>query len=166
MSHIAMVFDQCNDPICTSGFLDIDVYADNIFFKSNTYNISWNAIDCPIYVEEKVEYLVCTVDTCNAQDTKYLNSSTFGDLFSPYYFSITIRNMKRPINNVAILIDNNYKELPYISSSGYTYNGYFQEEILQIKIVDILQYISYDTFNMKDIKSMKPLDAYHGGILI
>jgi len=165
-SHIVMVFDQCNDLICTSGFLDIDVYADNIFFKSNTYNISWSAIDCPIYEDEKIEYLLCTVDTCNAQDTKYLNSSNFGDLFSPYYFSITLRNMKRPINSVAILIDNNYKELPYISGSGYTYNGYFQEEILQIEIVDILQYVSYDTFNMKDIKSMKPLDAYHGCILL
>jgi hypothetical protein len=74
--------------------------------------------------------------------------------------------MKRPINSVAILIDNNYKELPYISGSGYTYNGYFQEEILQIKIVDILNYVSYDVFNMKDINLMKPLDAYHGGILI
>lgn len=24
---IAMVFDQCNDPICTSGYLDFDIYS-------------------------------------------------------------------------------------------------------------------------------------------
>ena len=91
VSHIAMVFDQCNDPICTSGFLDIDVYADNIFFKSNTYNISWNAIDCPIYVDEKVEYLLCTVDTCNAQDTKYLNSS-----FGMFLFTFLPAEIAKP----------------------------------------------------------------------
>ena len=165
-SHIAMIFDQCNDPICTSGFLDIDVYSDTIFTKSNTYDIKWTAIDCPVYPDEKIEYLLCSDVTCNINNKEYLNTDKFGDLFSPYYFSIVVRNMRIPINNFYIFINNNYKELPYFSGNVFTFNGYFQESEFKFKTVDYFGTVHEATFDFNDIMNYKPLTDYRGGILI
>ena len=165
-SHIAMIFDQCNDPICTSGFIDIDVYSGNIFTKSNTYDISWHAVDCPIYPNEQIEYLLCSNATCNVNNNQYLNARKFGDLFSPYYFSIVARNMKRPITNFYLFIDNNYKELPYVSGNGFTFNGNFQESEFKFKIVDYLGNNIETSYNFNDVMNYKPLIDYRGGILL
>ena len=165
-SHIAMIFDQCNDPICTSGFIDIDVYSSNIFTKSNTYNISWYAVDCPTYPNEKIEYLLCSNATCNVNNDQYLNARKFGDLFSPYYFSIVVRNIKRPIINLYLFVDNDYKELPYVSGNGFTFNGDFQESEFKFKIIDYQGNIAETSFNFNDIMNYKPLTDYRGGILL
>ena len=165
-SHVAMIFDQCTDPICTSGFLDIDVYDDNIFTKSNTYNISWNAIDCPTYDNEKIEFLICSTNTCNMQDSKYKNVSLFENLFNKNYFSIVPRNFKSPIKQLCICVDNNYIELPYVSGNGFTFNGDFNENSLSIRLETIFNETYYENFTMDTIFQMKPLESYRGGVIL
>lgn len=168
--HIAMIFDQCNDLVCTDSFLDIDVYTEHIFHKSNTYNLSWIAIDCPVYSQEKMEYLLCTTDTCNHQDIKYLKTSSFQQLFDPSYFSIVVRNMKRPIKTFYIWYRFQYHELSYVPGIGYQWNndiGYFdKEEYMVFKLIDIFNDTYFSNFSFIDILHSKPLDGYKGGILL
>lgn len=168
---IAMVFDQCNDPICTENFLDIDVYDNNIFHQGNTQNIFWTAIECPMLKNEKPEYLICTDITCKQQDTKYLQVNQFKQLFNPYYFTITIRNYIRPITNLFIRFYDEFIELPYIASIGYVFNGYsfktsFNEDTLYIKFIDANNNYYYDNFNMTKLLNTKTTTDYHGGIVI
>ena len=168
-SHVAMIFDQCNDLICSENFLDIDVYADNIFYKSNTYDVKWTAIDCPVYENESFEYLICTSHTCNAQDIAYINSTKFISLFNPIYFSIVIRNIKSPIKSLSIWYSNKWYKLPYISGNGYTWDDYnkpFFEYSLKFKINDIFNHETIDEFLIDDVLECKPLDNYRGGIII
>lgn len=167
-SYIAMIFDQCTDPICTSGFLDIDVYDDNIFSNGNTNNITWTAIDCPTYENEKREYLLCSKDTCNKQNTKYINVNTFGELFDPTFFNIIVRNMKRPIKNLYIFVNGKYEELEYVSGNGYTWYGEkdeFKETQLKIKLIDYLDNIYFDKYNLNDILNLHPTVDYTGGVI-
>lgn len=170
-SAIAMVFDQCNDPICTENFLDIDVYDDTIFHNGNTQNVYWKAIDCPILENEKPEYLLCSDVTCKQRDTKYLTASTFKELFNPYYFTITVRNYIRPITNLFIKFYDEFIELPYIASIGYVFNGFsfstsFNETILYIKFIDVYNNYYYDHFDVNKLLHTKITSDYHGGIII
>lgn len=164
---IAMVFDQCNDQICSDSFLDIDIYTDKIFSNSNTLNINWFAIDCPVNDNDNIEFLLCTTDTCNFNNTKYLMKKNFGELFNPFSFSIIIRNMKRPIINFYILYKNNYHELFYVSGIGYEWNlGLFDEEIMSFKLADMFNNIIFSNFSINHIFDLNPLDDYKGGVLL
>lgn len=166
-SHIAMIFDQCRDDICTDSFLDIDVYADNIFKNANTYNISWIAIPCPTYENEKQEYLICSSTTCNAGDVSYKKFQHFMNLFDPTYFYIIVRNMQRPIKHFFIFHSDDWIELSY--NGGYIWNNFerpFFENSLKIKTVDIIGKVIIDEFDMAKVLHLKPLDDYHGGIIV
>jgi hypothetical protein len=167
-SHIAMVFDQCDDPICTSGFLDIDIYVDDIFHQGFTQNIHWTAIDCPTFPNERREYLLCSDITCNANSIQYLNASTFKTLFNPRYIQIVVRNTIRPISSFYLMINNTYVPLNYISASGYTWESWeapFNEKHFNFKLKDYLGNIYYESFLVNDILNLKPNTNYHGGVL-
>jgi hypothetical protein len=164
-SHLAMIYDQCTDPICNNDFLDIDVYADNIFTKSNTYDIVWIAIDCPVDEFNELELLICTEDTCNEQDVKYKSVQTFNELFNPSYFAIIPRNMVRPIQEFYIKYNNEYQKLEYRSGIGYVWeNNEFTSSILELKLVDVFGNIIYKEYNFN--KNNIPLEDFRGGIII
>jgi hypothetical protein len=164
-SHIAMIYDQCTDPICNDAFLDIDVYADDIFTKSNTYDIVWIAVDCPVDEFNELELLICTQDTCNEGDIKYKSVKTFKELFDPSFFSIIPRNMVRPIQEFYIKYINEYQKLEYRSGIGYVWEGNeFTTSTLELKLIDIFGNINYKNYNFD--KKNKPLDDFRGGIIV
>jgi len=166
-SHIAMIFDQCTDPICNENFLDIDVYADNIFTKSNTYNIDWIAIDCPVDEFNELELLICTQNTCNVNDIKYKSVHYFKELFNPTFFSIIPRNMVRPIREFYIKNENEYIKLEYRSGIGYIWEGKeFINSLLELKLIDVFNNIIYKQYNFTKELLKMPLDDYRGGIII
>jgi hypothetical protein len=166
--HIAMIFDQCADPICTSGFLDIDVYADNIFAKSFTRNIVWHAIDCPIMENEPPQFLLCTVNTCNSQNEAYKYVSTFKELFEPTYFYIVVRNLKRPLMCFHMKVNETFIQLPFISGTGFTWNNYtqpFAEENFIFMMTDVFGNVTYQYFKTDNILNIQPTCSYTGGVL-
>ena len=120
---IAMVFDQCKDEICESGFLDFDIY-NNLQPVSfgNINNIKWKAVECPVQ-EDKLEYLICSQNTCNFSDKK---QNKFINVFSRNWFSIIIRNQRIPILKVFLYdIEKQYfQELKYESAVGYIYENF------------------------------------------
>ena len=124
---IAMVFDQCKDDICESGFLDFDIYNSKqpVSF-GNIADIKWRAIECPVQ-EDKLEYLICSQNTCNSSNQKKNN---FINVFSRNWFSLIIRNNRIPILEVYLYnnIQNKYIKLKYKSSIGYVSENFPQNE--------------------------------------
>jgi hypothetical protein len=65
-----MVFDECTDPICESGFLDFDVYnSKQPVAYGNPTNLSWRFVPCPVRDNDKIEFLLCLgYDSCQVQN--------------------------------------------------------------------------------------------------
>jgi hypothetical protein len=60
-----------NLPLLRAGYLDFDVYSETQpVRKGNPRVMEWRAVDCPVGETHKLEYLVCTPGTCNADDPR------------------------------------------------------------------------------------------------
>src|SRR6056297_1075 len=58
-------------PLLRAGYLDFDVYSETQpVKKGNPRLMEWRAVDCPVGETHKLEYLVCTPGTCNADDPR------------------------------------------------------------------------------------------------
>jgi hypothetical protein len=60
--------------------------------------LEWRAVECPVGQAHKLEYLFCTIGTCNHQDTE--NVPVWGDAWHSDFFSIIVRNQRIPIIQV------------------------------------------------------------------
>ena len=161
---LAMVFDQCKDPICQQdGFLDFDIYSN--IPSNNIEHIEWNAIECPIDENDTIELLFCSENTCNVQNI-YQNTTIFGDLISPYFMSIIPRNMRIPIQKIQVMRNNNWKDLKYISAIGWTWTFPFDKtKDIQLRIISYLGDIIELKIPINTIVN-KPISLpYRGGII-
>lgn len=170
-SFIAMVFDECTDPICTTfdGFLDFDVYSPEPPVPyGNAYNVHWRPIPCPVFYENgeikhKLEYLICNPTTCNVNDSDEVRP-LYED-FNPSFFGIIVRNSRLPITAVKLL---GY-DLQYITGFGWTWNRadpYPSKENFVLKITasdgsTITEVLDYDR-----VMTTQSRKGYHGGVII
>lgn len=157
---IVMVFDQCTDPICEKNFIDFDIYNElQPVSRGNPYNIDWSFIDCPISVGNYIEYLLCIGTFCTKSSSNYKIPQF------TYYWSITIRNHRVPIQNIYCLVNDTY--VPLRKQNGWVFdysNWNINGTIFNLKIQDFNNNIIYDSFNISDIRYGLP--EYYGGILI
>jgi hypothetical protein len=75
--------------------------------------------------------------------------------------------MQRPIKHLFIFHVEDWIELLY--NGGYIWNNFeqpFFENLLKIKTVDIIGKVIIDEFSMTKTLHLKPLDDYHGGIIV
>jgi hypothetical protein len=65
-----MVFDECTDPICESGFLDFDVYNEGQpVAYGNPTDLTWQFVPCPVGEQDKIEFLICMgYNSCQVQN--------------------------------------------------------------------------------------------------
>jgi hypothetical protein len=156
-SHIAMVFDQCADPICTDGFLDFDIYSvDQPVRYDNPKNVLWEFVACPVLPHESIELLICLSTTCKAQDVTPDTIEHALYASSPYYWSLYIRNARLPIKTVYI------PEYKYFlkDQNGWVFDSFFDFYSPFTIQLDSLAPI---LINLSDYK---PDMDYHGGLLI
>lgn len=172
-SFIAMVFDQCTDPICvnTTSFLDFDVYSpEPPTFLGNPKNVKWKAVECPVGsnslqqpLKHYIEYLICTPKTCNVNDNAFRNKSILKDVWNPYYFSFTIRNTRLPILSVQL----NDEPLLYVDGSGWTFSGEYianRTFVLELQAYDGTRLL--DIFEYHHVIGLPLLEDYRGGVLL
>lgn len=165
---LAMVFDECTDPICESGWLDFDVYTPEPPVPAgNPYNVVWKAVPCPVHdahglLLHRMEYLVCFKTTCKKQDDSH-TGKTFGDVWDPTFFGIVIRNARVPIISVKL----NQVSLQYVSGFGWMFSGRFVDSTLSLEMMAVDGSTVTDHLGLlSDIKKMSTQPAYHGGVLI
>jgi len=165
---IAMVFDQCKDEICESGFLDFDIYNKKqpVSF-GNISGIKWRGIECPVQ-EDKLEYLICSQNTCNFTEKK---QNKFMNVFTPNWFSIIIRNHRIPILEVFVyhFEHQKYIKLEYKSSIGFVVSNNFQEQNENKIHIKIITYDNKEHFDIIDLNKHfdeNTIEGYNGGMII
>jgi hypothetical protein len=100
----AFVMDQCTDPICTTKYLDFDIY--NIgqpVAYGNPYNIEWEYIPCPVE-NDTMELLLCLgPESCNKQDLedRPITQLKKDAIDSGYWYS-HVRSSRMPITKVDV----------------------------------------------------------------
>lgn len=170
---IAMIFDECTDPICTqntTSFLDFDVYSPTPpVWAGNPQNVKWKAVPCPVYnkddgiiVQHFLEYLICTPVTCNAHNPEHQGDGTLRSVWNPYYFSITIRNSRIPIATVQL----NDEPLNYVKGSGWTFSGTYKYNtpfVLELQGFDGTRLL--DILDFRAVMALPQLPEYRGGVL-
>lgn len=169
-SFIAMIFDQCTDPICvdSKGFIDFDVYSKTPpVWKGNPYDIRWKAVECPVYEKNSItpkhllEYLICTPTTCNVNDTNH--GKNLASVWNPYYFSFNVRNSRIPIVSVFL----NDIPMVYVDGVGWTFSGSYKSgQSFVLKLIGYDGSILLDVFDYDFVMGQKTLRAYRGGVLL
>jgi hypothetical protein len=155
---IAMIFDQCLDPICEMGYLDFDIYSPlQPVRHGNPFHIDWEFIPCPILPEEKMEFLFCLSNTCAQENPRDRNLTQILHDAVSYYWTLFIRNNRLPVHHIYVpeynveLQDNN----------GWVYNDVVFNFTGSFTIV-----VDHQHHVKIDLDDYTPSGAYHGGILI
>lgn len=99
-----IVFDECTDPICESGFLDFDIYNDKQpVAYGNPIGLSWQFVPCPVEKDDYIEFLICLgYDAClennrEGQTMEELYSQAISDNWVALYprnFRISITSVR------------------------------------------------------------------------
>lgn len=98
----AFVMDQCKDAVCTSKYLDFDIY--NIgqpVAHGNPWGLEWEFIPCPVN-NDTMELLVCLgPSTCNVDDAETTSvASLRQQAVDASYWYCHVRNQRMPIVDV------------------------------------------------------------------
>jgi hypothetical protein len=100
-----MVFDECTDAICTSGFLDFDIYNERQpVAYGNPTNLSWSFVPCPIGDQETIEFLLCMgYDSCQASNAEGRTvEELYDQAVQDQWFTLYPRNFRIPITAIHI----------------------------------------------------------------
>lgn len=101
-----IVFDECTDPICKSGFLDFDIYHEKQpVAYGNPSNITWRFVPCPVDDSaDKIGFLFCMgYDSCKETDAEERNMiDLYHDAIHDNAFSVYPRNHRIAITSIKI----------------------------------------------------------------
>jgi len=163
----AMVFDRCPDEVCIYHFLDFDIYhPKQPVFHGNPTHVQWHPIPCPVHEKDDyIEYLLCTSFTCNAQDIDKENTTVLEIIQEPVYFwTLTIRNMRYPIQQVWVEYEQELFEL--LRENAWTWNGpvYDLTQGIHLSFSDLYHRTWKDFISFSVSEPTTP--GYHGGIIV
>jgi len=159
--YTAMVFDECKDPICQDGYLDIDIY--NLrqpVPRGNPSHFHWEFIDCPR--ADHIEFLFCFSNTCKHDDPDYRTVAQVLKNASIYHWEIIVRNTVTPIWDVEIQ--------PYrqhlINREGWVWDhGPFHFQKPFSLVLNKNKTLTY-AFDFHSLQTQHTTPSYNGGILI
>lgn len=160
----AMVIDQCNDEVCKNGYLDFDVYSESQPVKhGNPYNITWQAVDCPVG-NGTLEYLICPTNACNVGSA---DVDPWTSIFSPYYFSITVRNSRIPIIGLNVKHPTTSEFIPLVFNTGigWVWSGQSCGNTLTIQVTSADNQVLVDTVPLGELLSQPSSPGYKGGMM-
>lgn len=121
---LVYVIDQCTDPVCSSGYLDFDIYNPKQPVKNgNPYDVNWEFVECPVK-EDTIEILFCLgPNSCNVQDQESQSIiELYQDTIENGYWFMYVRNSRLPINNITIQLEDEVYVLE--DNSGWRWTDY------------------------------------------
>jgi hypothetical protein len=176
---VVMVMDQCTDPVCTTNYLDFDVYNEKQPVRNgNPFGVVWEYIPCPLLQGETMEYLLCFASSCHVQDPE--TTLTLGDIlqntFTVTYWSLTIRNFRVPISKVLVrsndsnngpVNDSDSNLIPLRLENSWVWDQglYDLEQGISILMVDVEGKTTVDYIEPLSLStSTSTTPGYRGGI--
>ena len=100
-----MVFDECTDPICKSGFLDFDIYHEKQpVAYGNPTNLTWEFVPCPVGEEDRIGFLLCMgYASCRALDEegRYVED-VYMEAIQDNWLNVYPRNFRTSITAVEV----------------------------------------------------------------
>lgn len=99
---VAMVMDQCTDPICTKGWLDFDIYSETQpVARGNPTDLEWSFRPCPVLPSETIELLLCTSVSCHPHDPEDRRTVDVLSDADTTYAALYVRNARLPIRGIS-----------------------------------------------------------------
>lgn len=100
-----IVFDECTDPICGSGFLDFDIYNERQpVAHGNPTNLTWRFVPCPVGEGDTIGFLFCLgYDSCQEHHREGRKvADLYHDAVQDNWFTLYPRNFRTAITAVAV----------------------------------------------------------------
>lgn len=100
-----IVFDECTDPICQSGFLDFDMYNEKQpVAHGNPINLSWQFVPCPVGLDDKIEFLICLgYESCQEHHPEGRRlDQLYHQAIENNWFTLYPRNFRIPIHSIKV----------------------------------------------------------------
>lgn len=171
----AFVMDQCKDAICTSKFLDFDIYnLGQPVAHGNPWNIEWEYIPCPVD-NDPMELLLCLgPDSCNVQDKERRTVEKLLEDGRQYsYWYCHVRNQRVPVTEVHVSFGDNNSTVKYPLKDdvGWRWTDFDnRDELLNDKWTFTFRSgegVERDfTLDWEKYKSSPTTYGYRGGIII
>ena len=160
---LAMVFDECTDPVCGPGYLDFDIYSETQPVQhGNPYGVEWYPVPCPVLRHEYFEYILCTAQTCHQQDPPSPSMEHIATTVR--YWSLTIRNTRVPLCAVWVLLDTGlWYPLRLENAWVWDTDTFDLSKNMTVRMLDQENKTIEDTLLVKQ-GTISP--AYHGGVLL
>lgn len=99
---VAMVMDQCTDPICTKGWLDFDIYSETQpVAGGNPADLEWSFRPCPVLPSETIGLLLCTSVSCHPHDPEGRRTVDVISGADAAYAALYVRNARLPILGIS-----------------------------------------------------------------
>ena len=169
-SFLAMVMDRCADPICTSGFLDFDVYdAHQPTRYGNPHGVVWSFVPCPVG-NDPIELLVCLGPfSCQVDFPEgRMWEEVWQDALRTGYFSMYVRNTRLPVTGVHVHVEGE-EAVALRDAQGWQFSGFgtvldgdWLVKLLSIEGVVRTTTLRWTQYDMTQATS----PGYRGGLLL
>lgn len=170
---VVMVMDQCTDPVCTTNYLDFDIYNEKQPVQNgNPFGVVWEFIPCPLLKGETMEYLLCFASSCHVQDSENIDPLDTTTTREVNYWSLTIRNFRIPISQVFVIVSNSNDpvkdQIPLRLENSWVWDQglYDLEQGISIMMIDVEGKTTMDFIEPLLLFSTKTTPGYRGGILL
>lgn len=162
--RIVIVADQCKDAICSSGWLDFDVYSEN--FPENPTGIQWSFVPCPVLPHEDISLLFCPSKACQRGFQEEREFGAVVQESSSYFWTLYAQNLKYPLESVKIEFNDSTVSLEDTNGWMYRFDKAFdffspfratlcaEKECLEVWI------------NLSQKSKTKTTPGYRGGLLV
>lgn len=169
------VMDQCKDAICTSKFLDFDIYnLHQPVAYGNPYSLEWEFVPCPVE-NDTMEILFCLgTASCNVHDDEHqTHDSLLTNAMESGYWYAHIRNARVPITNVSVSFGDRYPQNVFELDdnngwlwSHYDYREKLGEDLWTIHMLteDGRQVVASVDWRHESTRPSTP--GYRGGIVV
>lgn len=163
-----MVFDECTDAICTSGFLDFDIYHERQpVAHGNPTDISWHFVPCPVSSDDRIGFMVCMGHrSCNRNDLEgRAVRELYADALHHNWFSLFPRNSRTAILSVRV------QGMPLLDNQSWLWGSQHSADLLRGHLW-LLEWTNEDgttqswVLDWSVYLDMHTTPGYRGGVII
>lgn len=162
-----MVFDECTDAICESGFLDFDIYNERQpVAYGNPTDLSWSFAPCPVGDDDKIEFLICLgYMSCQVQNPEgRMVDDLYFQSIDENWFTLYPRNFRISITNIKV------QGVALEDNQSWVWKSYDNTPLQNTEW--LIEWVNEDgshqswVLNWEDYFHMTSTNGYRGGFIV